>query len=218
MRSTDQFHRRPILGVGIEDQGQYTCTAKNAFGQQDKTTALLVTGLGNHFWFWAYFRAASFVWYSYWRDRQRLEWTTTICSESSTRTCVTGRTNGWRWRNAAIMRCGTRHTETNTEMVQGWQTLADVRICHSLFSRFLHFRKIYIRFIDAWDVIQDTTWTVQLSGYNFRSSRAVVVYDCAKDVRMMREDIHVWRAAQLAMHHSALMSSLSVSDIVFGSI
>ncbi|VDK47180.1 unnamed protein product [Gongylonema pulchrum] len=29
----------------MEDQDRYTCTAKNAFGHQDKTIVLLVTGL-----------------------------------------------------------------------------------------------------------------------------------------------------------------------------
>ncbi|KAM3729106.1 Hemicentin-1 [Dirofilaria immitis] len=34
-----------INNVQIEDQDRYTCTAENTFGRQDKTTALLVTGL-----------------------------------------------------------------------------------------------------------------------------------------------------------------------------
>lgn len=36
-----------FLDVDIDDQGEYTCVAKNNFGEQRKHTTLIITGLGN---------------------------------------------------------------------------------------------------------------------------------------------------------------------------
>ncbi len=35
-----------LLDAELDDQTRYTCSAQNTFGQQDKTTMLMVTGLG----------------------------------------------------------------------------------------------------------------------------------------------------------------------------
>lgn len=41
-----KFENFKITDVQVDDQDRYTCIAENTFGRQDKTIALLVTGLG----------------------------------------------------------------------------------------------------------------------------------------------------------------------------